>query len=148
MSEQFTLNRKLYTDSEKKMVLEEGDPRAAFVIGGKGSPVTDDDVKHYGLDDSHRLSEDEEASMEDAQAKTRKATGDATAPAAGADSAPDEPEGDGEGKGAGDEAGASDDLESLKVAELKELAEKEGVDLTGITLKADIIAAIEEKRKG
>ncbi len=35
------------------------------------------------------------------------------------------------------------DLSKKTVAELKEMAEENGVDLTGITLKADIIAAIE-----
>jgi hypothetical protein len=54
----FILNRPLYTDSEKKLVLEAGDSRAAFVIGGKGTPVDAEDVKRYGLDDSHRLADE------------------------------------------------------------------------------------------
>jgi hypothetical protein len=33
----------------------------------------------------------------------------------------------------------------LTVPQLRELAEERGVDLTGITLKADIIAALESK---
>lgn len=45
-----------------------------------------------------------------------------------------------------EKAERSDDLSSHTVAELKEIAEDEEVDLTGITTKADIIAAIEEKR--
>jgi hypothetical protein len=59
MAEDFKLNRALYTDKEKTLVLEEDDPRAAFVIGGKGSVVSEEDVKKYKLDDSHKLKEEE-----------------------------------------------------------------------------------------
>jgi hypothetical protein len=41
----------------------------------------------------------------------------------------------------------SDDLSSHTVAELRDIADDEDVDLTGITLKDDIIAAIEKKRR-
>lgn len=40
-----------------------------------------------------------------------------------------------------------DNLQKLTIAELKELAEKHSFDLTGKTLKADIIAAIQEQAK-
>lgn len=50
----------------------------------------------------------------------------------------------------GADSGADDDdrLEArgITVADLQEIAEKEEVDLTGITVKADIIAAIRAKR--
>ena len=38
---------------------------------------------------------------------------------------------------------SSEDLGSLTVAELKDLAEERGIDLTGAHLKAEIISAIE-----
>lgn len=37
-------------------------------------------------------------------------------------------------------------LEDLTVEQFKELAEKENIDLTGLTLEADIISAIEDER--
>jgi hypothetical protein len=60
MAKPFILNRPLYTDETKTKVLEEGDPEAAFVIGGKGSTVPPDEVEKYGLDESHRLIEEDE----------------------------------------------------------------------------------------
>lgn len=45
-----------------------------------------------------------------------------------------------------DDDDAPKPLQSITVADLKDIAEKEGVDLTGITLKDDIIAAIEKAR--
>lgn len=72
--------------------------------------------------------------------------GGATEAAAAPESGSSEPE----AVGASDETlqspDTSEDLESLKVAELRELAEREDVDLAGVTLKADIIAAIDAKR--
>jgi hypothetical protein len=41
---------------------------------------------------------------------------------------------------------SDDDLEKLKVEGLKQIAAEEQVDLTGITKKPDIIAAIRAKR--
>lgn len=49
-----------------------------------------------------------------------------------------------EGKG---KAGEDEDLEVYTVEQLREMADEEGVDLTGITLKSDIIKAIEKHRK-
>lgn len=47
--------------------------------------------------------------------------------------APDAPKGDDD-----------DSFESMTVAELKEYADENEIDLTGLSLKADIVAAIEE----
>jgi Phage major capsid protein E len=44
--------------------------------------------------------------------------------------------------------GGNGELKDHTIAELKEIAEKEGVDLTGITRHDDIVEAIEEHRKG
>lgn len=122
----FKLNRRLYTDSSKTLVLEEGDERAAFVIGGPGSPVTDEDVKRYKLDDSHRLKEEAEGETEEAKAES---------PAALAAEPEVEVKAD------------SSDLEALTVAQLKEVAAAEGVELTGASRKDDIISAIKAKRE-
>lgn len=58
--------------------------------------------------------------------------------------------GDSNATGGGDGDGAADDdgLEAhgVTVTDLREIAEKEEVDLTGITVKADIVAAIRAKR--
>lgn len=51
---------------------------------------------------------------------------------------------DGDGRTGGSKPKGGDaDLSSKTVPELREIAEEQGVDLTGITKKADIIAAIE-----
>ncbi len=42
----------------------------------------------------------------------------------------------------------TDSLDSRTIAELKVIAAAEGVELTGLSLKADIIEAIETKRGG
>jgi hypothetical protein len=55
----------------------------------------------------------------------------------------EEENGDGNGNGNGDD----NDLESNTVDQLKDIAEDEDVDLTGIHRKDDIIEAIREKRK-
>jgi hypothetical protein len=68
----FILNRPLYTDKGKTQVLEEGDPKAAFVIGGKGSTVSDDDVEKYKLDDSHREQEEKKADASQAEPDSEK----------------------------------------------------------------------------
>ena len=70
MPKPFRLNRPLYTDKSKTLVLEEGDPKAAFVIGGAGSPVDDVDVEKYGLDESHQYVEEESAAPADGIART------------------------------------------------------------------------------
>lgn len=59
------LNRALYTDKDKTLVLEEGDPKAAFVIGGEGSTVDAADVEKYGLDESHFISEEKPTDEDD-----------------------------------------------------------------------------------
>lgn len=41
-----------------------------------------------------------------------------------------------------DQEPATDGFEDMKVAELKQVAEKRGVEVTGLTKKADIIAAL------
>ena len=55
---------------------------------------------------------------------------------------------EGESEPAGEQANGGDDLKSMTVPKLKELAAEEEVDLAGVTLKDDIIAAIEKKRAG
>jgi hypothetical protein len=53
---------------------------------------------------------------------------------------------DTEGEDPVDTDPADDCLDGMTVAQLTELANGEGVDLTGLTLKADIIAAIRAHR--
>lgn len=49
--------------------------------------------------------------------------------------------------GDGEAGGSVDELDQMTVAELKAVAEKEEVDLTDVTKKADIIAAIRAGRE-
>jgi hypothetical protein len=58
------LNRRLFTDATQTKVLEDGDPAASFLIGGRGTAIYDDQAKKYGLDESHRLKEGEEVEDE------------------------------------------------------------------------------------
>lgn len=44
------LDRPLYLDAAKSKIVEAGDPAARFLLGGKGSTISDEDVKFYGLD--------------------------------------------------------------------------------------------------
>lgn len=46
------------------------------------------------------------------------------------------------------EAVDAEDLNALTIPELEDLAAAKGVDLTGITKKADIIAAIDSQKAG
>lgn len=171
MADEFKLNRPLSTDKTKTLVLEESDPRAAFVIGGKGSIVSDADVKKYGLDDSHQLVEedatvaDSVTQVADPKGAGKVVMGTVTPGKAGSEKeSVNEPEetvemetvspGESGSERELDEDGEesesdseSSDLDSLKVPQLRKVAEKEGVELTGITRRDDIIAAIEEKRE-
>lgn len=45
------LDRPLYLTADKSKIVEEGDPLARFVLGGKGSEVNDADAKLYGLEE-------------------------------------------------------------------------------------------------
>lgn len=125
MAEPFILNRALYTDASRSLVLEEGDARAAFVIGGAGSTIYPEDVIRFGLDDSHRLVE---PAYEDAVEAFKVESGE-------------EP-------GLVDttgEAEADVDLDSLTKAELIALAETRGVEIKSGWTKAEIIAALESE---
>lgn len=44
------LDRPLYLDAAKSKIVEAGDPAARYLLGGKGSTISDEDVKFYGLD--------------------------------------------------------------------------------------------------
>jgi hypothetical protein len=55
------------------------------------------------------------------------------------------PEEEESGKGRG---GAKENLHEKTVDELRSIADKEGVDLTGVTLKDDIVKAIQKHRRG
>jgi hypothetical protein len=58
----------------------------------------------------------------------------------------DEGEGNGEGEGTDGGDKLTDDLDAQTIEQLKALAGKETIDLTGKTLKPDILAAIREAR--
>lgn len=45
----FVLDRPLYLTEDKKTVVEEGDPRARFVLGVAGSEIPDEQAKELGL---------------------------------------------------------------------------------------------------
>mgnify|MGYP003577716263 CR=1 FL=1 len=50
----FIINRNLHLDADDKVV-EESDPAGRKVLGGKGKAFYEEEAKHYGLDESHRL---------------------------------------------------------------------------------------------
>jgi hypothetical protein len=41
--------KRLYLNADKTKVVEEGSEEAAWLLGGEGSPVTDEDIEKYGL---------------------------------------------------------------------------------------------------
>lgn len=68
----FVLGRPLHLTADDKVV-EEDDPAGVKVLGGKGSTVSAEDVKKYGLDDSHKSASPTEVAPEVAPAsKTEK----------------------------------------------------------------------------
>ena len=42
-------DRRLWLTSDREQVVEDGDPRAAFLYATPGDEMTDEDVKRYGL---------------------------------------------------------------------------------------------------
>jgi hypothetical protein len=52
-------SRRLYLNADKTKVLEEGDEGAAYLLGGAGSPVAEEDVEKYGLTTKHFREADE-----------------------------------------------------------------------------------------
>jgi hypothetical protein len=53
----FILNRNLHLDKDGKVV-EENDLSGVKVLGGKGKALYEEEAKHYGLDESHRVVEE------------------------------------------------------------------------------------------
>lgn len=45
----FTLNQKLWLTADKSQVVEDGDHRAAFLLGGVGHQISDDEATRLGL---------------------------------------------------------------------------------------------------
>lgn len=119
----WTSDRRIYLDKDGGVV-ENDDPKKLTLLVAEGGTLPMEKAVGYGL------------------VKAEEEKPAATAPIAEAQTASDEPK----AEETSDEA--DDGLESLTVAELRELAKEEGVSLTGITAKADIIAAIAEKREG
>jgi hypothetical protein len=62
------LNRRLYLNSDKTKVVEEGDTDAAFVFGGEGSTVSAEDVEKYKIPKRYFVKEGADA--EDAKPLT------------------------------------------------------------------------------
>lgn len=120
----FILNRRLFTDKTQTKILEDGDPAAAFLIGGEGTTLPDDIVKKYKLDESHRLKEEE--------VKTETADG--------AEKALTEADGVEE-----DDAQEAEevDLESMSKAELQVYADEQGVEYKTSWSKQQIIEALQ-----
>lgn len=44
-----TADRKLWLTADKETVVEDGDPKAAFLLASPGDELSDDDVKRYGI---------------------------------------------------------------------------------------------------
>ena len=45
----YIADRKLWLTSDREQVVEDGDPRSAFLFATEGTEVPDEDVKRYGL---------------------------------------------------------------------------------------------------
>lgn len=45
----YTLDRKMWLTADKSEVVEDGDPRAAFLLGGAGTDVPDSEAERLGL---------------------------------------------------------------------------------------------------
>lgn len=45
----FTLDRRLWLTADKSQVVEDGDPTAAFLLGGVGHQISDDEATRLGL---------------------------------------------------------------------------------------------------
>lgn len=112
----FILNRRLFTDATQTQILEDGDPAAAFLIGGRGTALYDDVAKKYGLDDSHRLKEDEPQAVE----------------AKGAEVETEE------------DADAEVDLESMTKAELLAFAKEYGYEVKANWSKPQILEVLSQ----
>lgn len=44
-----TADRKLWLTADRESVVEDGDPKAAFLLAAEGDEVSDEDVKRYGI---------------------------------------------------------------------------------------------------
>ena len=60
----FLLGRTLHLDKDDKVV-EEDDENGVKVLGTEGKAFYEDEAKHYGLDDSHRLVAEAPAPVEE-----------------------------------------------------------------------------------
>ena len=45
----YIADRRLWLTADREGVVEDGDPRAAFLLASEGTEVPDEDVKRYGL---------------------------------------------------------------------------------------------------
>ncbi len=43
------LDRRLWLTADKESVVEDGDPKAAFLLGNEGTEVPDDEAKRLGV---------------------------------------------------------------------------------------------------
>lgn len=46
----FTADRRLYLTADRKHVVEDGDPKAAFLLLPKGGEMSDGEAKKFGLE--------------------------------------------------------------------------------------------------
>lgn len=71
------LDRRLWLTADKNEVVEDGDPRAAFLLGGAGTEVPDAEAERLGLTAAKPAPEPEpaaeEPAVEPAPAKAKKA---------------------------------------------------------------------------
>lgn len=51
------LDRKLWLTADREKVVEDGDPKAAFLLGNEGAEVPDDEAKRLGLTGSKKAAE-------------------------------------------------------------------------------------------
>lgn len=134
----FVADKHYYVDESKSIIVEESDPRAAFLLVAKGHELIEAEARRYGL-----VKGDD----------TMQAKANTGPPENKAQQGPIENKAEDAGNLASDESQSQEpgdepeDLESHTVIELREIAKQEGVALTGLTAKADIIAAIQLHRE-
>lgn len=71
----FTLDKRLWLTSDRENVVDEGHPDAAFLLGGEGDEISDDEAARLGLKPSKKAANkaDDKSANEPANKAANKA---------------------------------------------------------------------------